>query len=139
MVRPAHLRAAIGTVLVTWPGAVLAEVMDKETAPWSPVRLTATVVVSAVCLVLTGWARRTRGASTCVAIVAAMWLALIWGTATGFDDFFSSDVGPAMHVELGPRSGVYGTLLVLESVAPLLAVFTAARMRPQSSSRISVD
>ena len=116
-----------------WPAPALAEVMDKETAPWSPTRLMAALIVSAMCVVLRG--RRTRGAASWVALVAAMGLAVAWATAGACDDFFSSDVGPAMRHELGRASIAYGAVLLLESAAPLVAVLLASGRRSQPSSR----
>jgi hypothetical protein len=122
-----------------WPGPALAEVMDKEIAPWTLTRLTTTLLASLLCVLLMGWSRRGRGVLSGVAVVAAIVLAVTWATTAVFDDFFSPDVGPAMRVELGRGSGSYGALLVLDSVAPLLAALTAARLRPQSAPRDSVD
>lgn len=118
-----------------WPAHAHCEVMDKEFVPWSPVRLIATLLAIGSCALLTRLGFRSKSKSGWLAVVAAIVLGTLWATLNGFDDFYSSDVGPVMRVELGSLAALYAVLLPLEAAAPLLSVFVAIGTRAQSSSR----
>jgi hypothetical protein len=132
--RAPRLALAVGCASVTWPRVALAEVMDKETVPWSPAWLLACALVVGICAALMGLGGRARGAWRWAAILFATAIALAWAIAGAFDDLFSRDVGPAMWLELGPVAGVYASSLPLESAAPILVV-VALGIRTLSTDR----
>ena len=104
---------------MTWPSVAVAEVMDKETVPWSPTRLLATVLAIGIGAALMGLARQWRGAWRWAAILLATTIALAWAIAGALDDFLSPDVGPAMRLELGRLANAYAVVLFLEHAAPI--------------------
>jgi hypothetical protein len=117
-------RMAVGVGLAGWPSVATAEVMDKETVPWSPLRLLAVVAVLGVCVLLMVWAGHIRSRLWRWApVLVAATLAVLWGDVGTSDDWYSADVGPAMRAEL-PRhqAQAYAVLLPIETVAPSLAV-----------------
>jgi hypothetical protein len=117
-------RFVAGLALSTWPGVSAAEVMDKETVPWNPVRLLATLVAVGLCALLTAWAARIRSRAWKLAppLVAGA-LAAVWASAAALDDFYSVDVGPAIRAEL-PAAQVtaYAIVLPMEAIAPMAIV-----------------
>ena len=118
-----------------YPDQALREVMDKDLVRWSPASLTATLLASGVCALLTRSGFRSESMSGRIAVLAAIALGALWATFAGFDDFYSSDVGPVMRLELGSLATLHAILTPLQAAAPLLSVLVALRTRPQSSSR----
>ncbi len=125
-------RAGLG--LSTWPTAAAAEVMDKETVPWSPGRLFAATAALGICVLLMVWAQRIRDRRRrwALALLAGT-LAVLWASAGAFDDFYSADVGPAMRRELSAaQANAYAILLPIESAAPAVAVFLLTVFLPKA-------
>ena len=121
-----RLLLALGCASTTLPSVALAEVMDKETVPWSPARLLACALVVGICAGLMGLARQWRGAWRWPAVLLAAAIAVAWAIAGAFDDFLSSDVGPAMRLELGRLANAYAVVLFLEHAAPILVAVALA-------------
>jgi hypothetical protein len=111
----------IGTA-IGWPSVAVAEVMDKETVPWSPMRVLATLLVTSICAALMRLAQRRGSRRRGALVTTAATLGLAWAIAGAFDDFHSLDVGREMRDELGCLAAAYEGGLLLESAAPILVV-----------------
>ena len=123
-----RLPLTVGCVSAIWARVASAEVMDKETPPWSPLRLLTTALVTGLCVVLTALSgRRSRGAWNRLVGLAAAALAITWAVAGTFDDFLSADVGPAMRQELGALAIWYALALFVASAAPVIVVGVIGR------------
>ncbi|MCP3137064.1 hypothetical protein [Pyxidicoccus xibeiensis] len=117
------MRGAVCAATFLAPLAAGAEVMDKETPPWEPLPMLGTLGVVALCFFLGRSPRR-------IWLLPALLVAAFWAFVRFNDDFYSSDVGPAIRTEL-PEAAVaaYEWLLPVQALLPTAAILLGLARR----------